>query len=85
MSDIPFSQEDLQDAINHIINEKIRPYILNHGGDIDFISLNNTDVHVRLNGKCGSCASSVSTIKNLVEKELRSFIHPSLTVIHIKE
>lgn len=85
MSDIPFSKEELEEAISGVIESKVRPYILNHGGNIEFLNVEGSNVLVKLNGSCGSCPSSVGTIKNVVEKEIKNFIHPDLNVVHIKD
>lgn len=85
MDDMPFSKEDLKEAITNVIETRVRPYILSHGGNIQLIDIENENVLVKLEGSCGSCPSSVATIKNVVEKEIKNFIHPNLNVIHIKE
>ncbi len=82
---MPFSKEDLKEAITNVIETRVRPYILSHGGNIQLIDIENENVLVKLEGSCGSCPSSVATIKNVVEKEIKNFIHPNLNVIHIKE
>jgi NifU-like protein len=85
LSDIPFSKEELEEAISNVIESRIKPYILSHGGNIQLIDIENENVLVKLEGSCGSCPSSVVTIKNVVEKEIKDFIHPGLNVIHIKD
>ena len=85
MDDIPFSREELVEAVTNVIETRVRPYILSHGGNIQLIDIENENVLVKLEGSCGSCPSSVGTIKNVVEKEIKNFIHPQLNVIHIKE
>ena len=85
MSDIPFSKEELKEAVSHVIETKVRPYILSHGGNIQLIDVENENILVKLEGSCGSCSSSVGTIKNVVEKEIKNFIHPDLNVVHIKD
>lgn len=85
MSDIPFSKEELEEAISNVIESKVRPYIVSHGGNIQLIDIDNENVLVKLEGSCGSCPSSVATIKNVVEKEIKNFIHPDLNVVHIKD
>lgn len=85
MSELPFSDDEIKDAVLGVIEAKVRPYILSHGGNIQLVKIDGNDVLVKLEGACGSCPSSVGTIKNLVEVEIKNFIHPALNVIHIKE
>jgi len=62
--------------------EDIRPSLQNDGGDIEFISLDGTDVVVRLVGACAGCPMSQMTLKSGVERYLRNFVDPNLTVIN---
>lgn len=50
--------------------EKVRPYLHSHGGDVDFVSVDEGRVRIKLLGSCGSCPSSSITIKNAVEDAL---------------
>lgn len=52
--------------------EKIRPYIQSDGGDISLVSVDETGgvVEVQMHGACGSCPSSVVTLKAGVERML---------------
>lgn len=47
--------------------EKARPYLQSHGGDVQFVSVQDGVLKVRLQGTCGSCASSALTMKTAVE------------------
>ncbi|MGI6433144.1 MAG: NifU family protein [Sphaerochaetaceae bacterium] len=61
--------------------ENIRPDLQNDGGDIQFINLDGNDVHVRLVGACVGCPMSQMTLKNGVERYIRSVVDPNLNVI----
>jgi Fe-S cluster biogenesis protein NfuA len=50
--------------------EAVRPYLKSHGGDCEFIAVNDGIVRLRLHGTCGSCPSSSLTLKNAVEEAL---------------
>jgi Fe-S cluster biogenesis protein NfuA len=62
--------------------EDIRPSLQNDGGDIEFISLVGNDVTVRLKGACAGCPMSQMTLKSGVERYLRNFVDPKLTVVN---
>ncbi|WP_294962909.1 NifU family protein [Sulfurimonas sp.] len=79
---IPFSDEELINPVKVSI-EKIRPSLALDGGDIDFITVKNGSVYVQLKGACVGCASSGSTLKHGVERQLRMDIHPELTVVNV--
>ncbi len=50
--------------------EKVRPYLHSHGGDVEFVSVADGVVRLKLLGSCGSCPSSSVTLKNAVEEAL---------------
>jgi Fe-S cluster biogenesis protein NfuA len=53
------------------ILEEIRPYLQQDGGDLEFVSFGAGVVHLRLQGACGTCPSSVMTLKMGIENALR--------------
>lgn len=79
---IPFSDEELLEPVKVVI-DKVRPSLALDGGDIDFIAVKNGAVYVQLKGACIGCASSGSTLKYGVERQLRMDIHPELTVVNV--
>ncbi len=79
---IPFSDEELLEPVIAVI-EKVRPSLALDGGDIEFITVKNGAVYVQLKGACIGCASSGTTLKYGVERQLRMDIHPELTVVNV--
>ena len=79
---IPFTDEELMEPVRAVI-EKVRPSLALDGGDIDFITVKNSNVYVQLKGACIGCASSGSTLKYGVERQLRMDIHPEITVVNV--
>ena len=79
---IPFTDEELMNPVQVAI-DKIRPSLALDGGDIDFITVKNGSVFVQLKGACIGCASSGSTLKYGVERQLKMDIHPELTVVNV--
>jgi Fe-S cluster biogenesis protein NfuA len=79
---IPFTDEELMTPVSNII-DKIRPSLALDGGDIDFITVKNSKIYVQLKGACVGCASSGTTLKYGVERQLRMNIHPELEVINV--
>ena len=53
--------------------EEVRPYLIADGGNIEVvrIDLADRDIFLRLQGACGSCPSSTTTMKMGVERVLR--------------
>jgi len=79
---IPFTDEELLGPVQNVI-DKVRPSLALDGGDIAFITVKNGTVYVQLKGACVGCASSGSTLKYGVERQLRMDIHPELNVINV--
>ncbi|MCR4292427.1 MAG: NifU family protein [Candidatus Kuenenia sp.] len=52
----------------------IRPALQADGGDIEFVDYEDGIVKVRLKGACGSCPSSLVTLKYGVEARLKEII-----------
>ncbi len=56
-------------AIDKIIDDKIRAYLQADGGDLDFIELKETngltDIYISYVGACGSCESSGGTLSSI--------------------
>ncbi len=79
---IPFTDEELLEPVKAVI-EKVRPSLALDGGDIDFITVKNGSVYVQLKGACIGCASSGTTLKYGVERQLRMDIHPEISVVNV--
>ncbi|WP_297576139.1 NifU family protein [uncultured Campylobacter sp.] len=79
---IPFSDEELQEPVATVI-ERIRPMLLNDGGDIDILGIKEGVVYVRLLGACHGCSASTQTLKYGIERQLKIEIHPELSVVNI--
>lgn len=54
--------------------EEIRPNLQMDGGDIEFLGMQDKKARVRLVGACGTCPSSVYTLKMGVEAHLKNRI-----------
>lgn len=66
-----------EDIINKVKNvlEQIRPYLEADGGGVDFVDLtDDMTVLVKLTGACGNCPHSTQTLKNGIEKTMKSVI-----------
>jgi Fe-S cluster biogenesis protein NfuA len=79
---IPFSDEELKPAVINVI-DKVRPSIKLDGGDIELIDVKGGVVYVQLQGACVGCGSAGTTLKFGVERQLKTLIHPEITVINV--
>jgi len=60
-----------KEGVEEVI-EKIRPSLQQDGGDIELVEIRpDNTVVVRLTGACGTCPSSIFTLKFAVERYLK--------------
>lgn len=56
--------------IEAVLDEKVRPALRAHGGEIEIDHLENQVLYVKLLGQCAGCPSADLTNETLVEAEL---------------
>uniref|UniRef100_UPI0040566C32 Fe-S cluster assembly protein NifU n=1 Tax=Candidatus Electronema sp. TaxID=2698783 RepID=UPI0040566C32 len=66
--------------IEDVIEREIRPTLKKDGGDIELIDVDGDIVTVSLRGACSRCQSSLTTLKEYVEKKLREQVAETLIV-----
>ena len=64
---------------------KIRPYLNDDGGDVDYVDFKDVIVYVRLLGACVGCSSSDLTLKNGIEAMLLEEVPGVIGVEQVKE
>lgn len=60
--------------IKEIIETRVRPAVMQDGGDIIFHDFKDGIVRVELHGACSGCPSSTVTLKNGIENMLKYYI-----------
>ncbi len=60
-------EDKIETRINQLI-DKIRPYLINDGGDIEFIKYEDNIVYVKLTGACEGCPMMDITLKDGIEQ-----------------
>ncbi|MDR1360384.1 MAG: Fe-S cluster assembly protein NifU [Deltaproteobacteria bacterium] len=63
-----------------ILEEIIRPRLLQDGGDLELVDIDGKVVTVALRGMCASCPSSRLTVEGFVQQTLRDAVEPDLLV-----
>ena len=72
---------NVEEKINEEL-DKIRPYLYNDGGDVEFVSFENGVVHVKLTGACAGCSLIDTTLKDGIEEILMSEIPEVTSVVN---
>ena len=68
------------EIVDALIEAIIKPYIVSHHGNIELVSCHNGVVKVRLKGACRGCQHALSTLKNIVEERLKTYLKGIQTV-----
>lgn len=63
--------------------ETIRPSLQGHGGDIEFVGIEDKSVKVRLQGACNGCPGAKMTLKMGVEQVLKEKVPEVKEVIAV--
>lgn len=68
------SDNDVVAQITALLNARIRPAVKRDNGDIKFIDFQNGIVTVEMQGSCKGCPYAMRTLKDGVEKILKTYI-----------
>jgi NFU1 iron-sulfur cluster scaffold homolog, mitochondrial len=67
--------------IEALLDERIRPYLAGDGGWLEIVDLTDDTLHIRYEGACGSCPSSLTGTLMAIENMIREEIDPAISVI----
>lgn len=59
----------MEEKIIEVIND-LRPYLMNDGGNIEFVKYENNIVYIILQGTCAACPLQPTTLKDGIEKTI---------------
>ena len=57
-------------AVEQVLNERVRPALRAHGGEVKVVELEGAVLRVELLGQCSGCPSACLTTESLIEKEI---------------
>ena len=60
---------DLQTRVREAL-QKVLPYLISHGGNVELVEVADGVVRLRLIGSCNGCPSSSLTLKTAIEKAI---------------
>ena len=60
----------MKHTIEAVLDERVRPALRSHGGDIEVAGLQDGVLRVRLLGHCSTCPSAMYTTAQLVQQEI---------------
>ena len=65
--------------------DKLRPFLMNDGGNIEFIKYEDNIVYIKMMGACANCAMVNLTLKNGIEEAIKAEVKEVKEVINISE
>lgn len=71
-------KEIIIDIIDHL-----RPFLINDGGDVEFVKYENNNVYIKMTGACANCHMLDLTLKEGIEAAIKSEVPEVKEVINI--
>ena len=64
--------------IEKVLDERVRPNLAQHGGDIEIEKLEDGVLHVRMHGQCSGCPSAELTLETKYALLFEELVHKEL-------
>lgn len=61
-----------EEQIDSVLDERVRPYLKSHGGEVKVVSYSNGTVWIELTGACAGCPSADLGTRSFIEEELKA-------------
>lgn len=68
--------------IIEIIN-KLRPFLINDGGNIEFIKYIDNTVYIKMSGACSNCSMLDFTLKEGIEAAIKDEVPSVIEVVNV--
>lgn len=72
----------MEEKIKQIIDD-LRPFLINDGGNIEFIKYENNIVYIKMMGACANCSMLDITLKEGIEQAIKEEVPEVIEVINI--
>ena len=79
---IKISTNDQETKIINII-DTLRPFLINDGGNIEFLKYENNKVYIKMMGACSNCDMLYSTLKDGIETAIKEEVPEVTEVINV--
>lgn len=74
---------NIEEKIKDLL-ERMRPFLINDGGDLEFVEYKNNIVYIRLTGACKDCSLIDMTLKDGIEEMITTEIPEVKEVINVE-
>lgn len=76
------NKKNEEEIIKEIIN-KLRPFLINDGGNIEFVKYENHIVYIKMLGACADCMMLDYTLKEGIECAIKEEVPDVIEVVNI--
>lgn len=63
--------DELIDRVERVLDEKVRPSLFLHLGDVSVVSVEGGVLRIRMTGSCSGCPTADLTVESFVEEEIK--------------
>lgn len=81
MNALPFNT----DSVREVLSKRVRPLLLQHGGDLELIDVRDKTIRIRFLGSCSSCPSLNDTMERVVQSILRETFADDTLVVALRQ
>eukprot|EP00894_Picocystis_sp_ML_P000441 jgi/Pico_ML_1/50958/g2072.t1 len=79
-TDLELTEENVE-----LVLDELRPYLMSDGGNVELVEVDGLTVKLRLQGACGSCPSSTTTMTMGIKRRLMEKIPEILEVEQVED
>lgn len=72
---------EIADKVREVLDTQVNPAVASHGGSINLVDVQGTEIYIEMLGGCQGCAMSRMTLRQGVERALREVV-PEVTAVH---
>lgn len=65
------------------IIDKLRPFLINDGGNIEFIKYEDNIVYIKMSGACSNCSMLDFTLKEGIEAAIKEEVPSVIEVVNV--
>ncbi len=73
---------NMEEKIKKVIDE-LRPYLINDGGNIEFVKYENNIVYIKMMGACADCMMLDYTLKDGIEQAIKEEVPEVKEVVNL--
>lgn len=75
----------MNEELEAVLNEYVRPLLRTHGGDMEVISVEDGVMRFKLKGKCSGCPAADLTTEELIQSEVLEHYPAVMQVVLVQE